>query len=119
MIETVGKNIRAHRTAQKMTIAELAEKADISDSFISRLEFGTVGDTHVSKLTSVADALGLTVGELFSNTNVNPYTVELISKLTSLPPEKQIVVSKRILDLLNMLMVKNIRSQNIGNGICM
>lgn len=103
MIENVGKNIRAHRTAQKMTIAQLAERAGVSDSFISRIELGTVGDTHISKLTSVADALGVTVGELFSNTGTDPYTVELISKLTSLPPEKRIVVSKTIIDLLALL----------------
>lgn len=106
MIENVGKNIRAHRTAQKMTIAELAEKAGVSDSFISRIELGTVGDTHVSKLTSVADALGLTVGELFSITGTDPYTVELVSKLMGLSAEKRIVVSKTILDLLNMLATK-------------
>ena len=106
MIETVGKNIRAHRIAQKMTIAELAEKAGVSDSFISRIELGTVADTHVSKLTSVANALGLTVGELFSNTSPDPYTVELISKLTGLSAEKRIVVSKTILDLLNMLLAE-------------
>ncbi|TLF40169.1 helix-turn-helix transcriptional regulator [Lacticaseibacillus zeae] len=100
MIESVGKTIHLHRVAQKLTIAKLAERADVSDSFISRIELGTVRDTHVSKLNKVAKALNLSLADLFSQTDNDPYTTELISKLEALPKDKRTITSKTILDLI-------------------
>ncbi|WP_412989830.1 helix-turn-helix domain-containing protein [Pediococcus siamensis] len=103
MIESIGKIIHQHRVAQHLTIATLAEAAGVSDSYISRLELGTVKDSHVSKLNNVAKALGLKLSDLFTDTDLDPYTVELISKLTSLPNDQRKITSKHILELINIL----------------
>ncbi|QXJ68574.1 helix-turn-helix domain-containing protein [Lacticaseibacillus paracasei] len=103
MIQSVGKLVHKHRVAQKLTIAELAEKANVSDSYVSRLELGTVRDTHVSKLKRVADALEVNLADLFEETELDPFTVELIHKLVSLPTSQRAEVSKSILNLITIL----------------
>lgn len=103
MFNTVGKIIHQHRTAQGLTIAQLAEAADVSDSYISRIELGTVKDTHLSKLAKVAEALGLQLPELFIQSDLDIPTIELISHLTQLPPTKRTAVSQNILNLIHLM----------------
>ncbi|WP_338207909.1 helix-turn-helix transcriptional regulator [Lactiplantibacillus paraxiangfangensis] len=103
MFNTVGKIIHQHRTAQGLTIAQLAESANVSDSYISRIELGNVKDTHLLKLERVANALGLQLTDLFTETQLDPHTTELIRKLTMLPDSKRAAVAQKILELINLL----------------
>ncbi|RRG09239.1 MAG: XRE family transcriptional regulator [Lactobacillus sp.] len=103
MFELIGKIIHQHRIAQGLTIAELAEAAGVSDSYISRLELGTAKDSHVLKLEGVAEALGLNIKDLFDEPEVDPYTVELINKLTALSDTKRKNVSEMVLKLIDLL----------------
>lgn len=104
MFNTLGHNIRQQRLAKGLTIAELAEKADASDSFISRLELGAVKNPHLLNVYSVAQALDVSLNVLFDNqTDTDPYTLELISKIESLPKEQGSEVSKHILKVLEIL----------------
>lgn len=103
MFSTVGKTIHLHRTAQGLTIAQLAEAANVSDSYISRIELGTVKDTHLLKLEKVANALGLQFTDLFTETTVDPATTELINLLLTLPAPKRTAVSQKILELIKII----------------
>ena len=40
-LDKIGKNIRQERKKQHLTIAQLAEKAEISDNFMGNIERGT------------------------------------------------------------------------------
>ncbi len=58
-----GPRLKALRKRAGMTIHELAEKTDLSPSFISKLETGKVG-VSISNLDKIASAYGLGVGHL-------------------------------------------------------
>ncbi|HDL7425403.1 TPA: helix-turn-helix transcriptional regulator [Yersinia enterocolitica] len=75
---SVGENIRRLRKARKMTILELATQIGGDVGNLSRLERGKQGYSDAS-LKRIAEALNVTVSDLFSNdeTNdtVNTYSV--------------------------------------------
>jgi transcriptional regulator with XRE-family HTH domain len=55
--------VRGHRTALGLTQAQLGEKADLTDKFISRVE--TEGENlTLSSLSSIANALQVRAGDL-------------------------------------------------------
>jgi DNA-binding XRE family transcriptional regulator len=66
----LGKRIRQLRQAQveKLTQEELAERADISVSFLSMIERGERAP-HIETLMRLASALKVSVGELFVYTD--------------------------------------------------
>jgi transcriptional regulator with XRE-family HTH domain len=61
---TGGIRIRQHRLARAWTVAKLAEESGLSDGTISGIENGEIGWSRDS-LPKLADALGVTIGELF------------------------------------------------------
>ena len=60
---TFGDRLRAARTAQGLTQAELARKLGVSDAAVRMWELGH-REPDLSMLTAIADALGVTVAEL-------------------------------------------------------
>jgi transcriptional regulator with XRE-family HTH domain len=64
--KTIGQRIRELRTqrSERWTQEDLAERARISVSFLSMIERGE-RVAHVETLASLADALGVTLAELF------------------------------------------------------
>ena len=64
--KTIGHRIRELRTqrAERWTQEDLAERARISVSFLSMIERGE-RVAHVETLASLADALGVTLAELY------------------------------------------------------
>lgn len=68
VVKEVGKKIRQLRTSRfgpKMTQEELAEKAEISVSFLSMIERGERAP-HIETLAKIAYALQVPLTELFS-----------------------------------------------------
>lgn len=63
MMNILGKNIRRLRVAMGMSLVELAEKAEISASFLSQIESGKK-QPSISKTKKIADNLGLSVSAL-------------------------------------------------------
>jgi transcriptional regulator with XRE-family HTH domain len=64
----VGRRIRQLRTSgagPRMTQEDLSERAHISVSFLSMIERGE-RSPHLETLASIADALGVRIGDLFS-----------------------------------------------------
>jgi len=63
MVE-VGRQLRALRQRQGLTLQQLASMTDLSRSFISQIEVGAANPS-VGSLKKVADALGVPIGSLF------------------------------------------------------
>jgi DNA-binding XRE family transcriptional regulator len=64
-VKKVGYRIREIRESKGMTQAELVEKSGITRTTIWKLEAGEDEVTTSKTLVKIADALGVTVGELF------------------------------------------------------
>lgn len=64
----LSRNIKTFRTIQKMSQAELAEKADISIPFLSQIECGNKFPSPAI-LANIADSLKVSVSELFKEKN--------------------------------------------------
>ncbi len=61
----VGNNVRALRSALKLSQEELAFRAGLDRSYMSLIERGQ-GNPSVLTLAKISRALGVTLGELFS-----------------------------------------------------
>ena len=64
-VKKVGYRIREIRESKGMSQAELCEKSGITRATIWKLETKADEVTTSSTLLKIADALGVTVGELF------------------------------------------------------
>ena len=73
---TLGKNIKIARIDRKYSQALLAEKADISITFLSNIERG-LKYPKPAVLAQIAENLGVEVYELFK-TNAHPNLVPII-----------------------------------------
>ena len=60
----VGVRLRSARRRRGITLAELARRCGVSESFLSQVERGRT-NASISSLRSIAGALGLTMGDLF------------------------------------------------------
>jgi transcriptional regulator with XRE-family HTH domain len=61
---TLGRRVRTLREARRLSLRQLAEGANVSESFLSQVERG-VANPSVASLRRLADALGTSVGSLF------------------------------------------------------
>lgn len=62
----LGDRIRAYRTARGLTLEQVGKHAGVSSSFLSQIERGRSG-ASVRTLTLIAEALGLTMSDLFDD----------------------------------------------------
>jgi transcriptional regulator with XRE-family HTH domain len=60
----VGERLRAIRTLRRATLKTVAERADLSESFLSQVERGRA-NASVASLKRIAAALGVNVADLF------------------------------------------------------
>ena len=60
----IGSRIRSARKTLGWSQERLARRADVSLNLVSKLERGEVKDPHYSTLIGVADALGISLGQL-------------------------------------------------------
>ncbi len=65
ILKALGNHLRELRLARQMSQEQLAWKADLELSQISRIERGVI-NTSVSQLYSIAGALNVPVTELFN-----------------------------------------------------
>jgi transcriptional regulator with XRE-family HTH domain len=78
----LGKNIKFYRLRRQFSQADLAEKADISITFLSNIERGN-NYPQARTLCSLASALGVAVWELFKGeeaTNEQQAIIDRISE---------------------------------------
>src|SRR5919109_2853369 len=64
----IGEKLRAVRQERKMSLRELADKAEVSASMLSQIETGKVFPS-VRSLYSIADALNVSVDYFFPELN--------------------------------------------------
>jgi transcriptional regulator with XRE-family HTH domain len=62
---SVGARLRTLRRARRLTLREIADRASLSESFVSQLERGQSGAT-IQSLQRISDALGVDVSDLFA-----------------------------------------------------
>lgn len=60
-----GRSIRRCRTNLMMSQAEVAKKASLSPSYLSRLELNKAGVASMATYAKVARAMGITLDQLF------------------------------------------------------
>jgi transcriptional regulator with XRE-family HTH domain len=73
-MDSLGKNLRALRTAQELTLVQLGEKAGLSASYLSQVERG-VTMPSLTRLTRIAEALGAEVRYFFEEDAASPCVV--------------------------------------------
>jgi transcriptional regulator with XRE-family HTH domain len=73
-MESLGKKLRAGRTAQGLTLVQLGEVAGLSASYLSQVERG-VTTPSLTRLTRIAGALGVEVRYFFEEDAVAPCVV--------------------------------------------
>lgn len=104
---SLAERLRARRKAASLTQAELAERAGVSQSVVSRLENGTTTEATWSVMAAIAKALGATADELLSGepaSEPREYTVEpshdgrRVPMLRNLPNWDELVEGARVLD---------------------
>ncbi|MDO1605909.1 helix-turn-helix transcriptional regulator [Lactobacillus sp. YT155] len=100
----IAKIIRERRISLNLSIPKAAEKADLSDSFLSKFERNVNTNISLDKLLRLCDALDLKITDLFDdNEEFNPeeiYTPELVKYLKSLPLKNREKISKNFLEIL-------------------
>jgi transcriptional regulator with XRE-family HTH domain len=67
----VGRRLREIRTARRLTLREVAGRAELSESFLSQIERGRSG-ASIASLQRIASALELAVSDLFSPDGTRP-----------------------------------------------
>ena len=65
VVDTVGAQLRLLRRARRQTLREVAQRARVSESFLSQLERGRTG-ASIASLQGIAGALGVEVSDLFT-----------------------------------------------------
>lgn len=72
--EALGARIRAFRMGRRLSLRALAQAAQTSPGFLSQLERGQV-NASVGTLRKLAEGLGITLPDLFSDESVNRHKV--------------------------------------------
>ena len=76
---TVGAVIRRLRSAQGLTLADVADRAQISQGMLSRLETGAVSPS-LETLEAVAKAIGAELATLFRDLGTRPSDAQLVKR---------------------------------------
>src|SRR5262249_34685627 len=71
---SIGSRIRTFRKMRGLTLKSVATNAGVSESFLSQVERGSSG-ASVSTLKLIAEALGLSLADLFSDTDTPHHRV--------------------------------------------
>jgi len=61
----IGKNIKKIRQQKKLSQEKLARSADISLNTLTKIESGFTKRPSLQTIKQIADALGITIDELF------------------------------------------------------
>lgn len=104
----LGDNIRAARTKQNLTQEKLAELSGLSLNFISSLERTNTSSISIKNAYKIADALGVPLTELLSNSDKDkvdyPVTQRLNHMLLNLPKD---LAENYSTEFINILRIHN------------
>ena len=72
LYRVIGKNIKLYRKFSKLTQVQLAEKAEISISYLSKIEADSCDKSmSISMLNQIANALNVEITDFFKEENNN------------------------------------------------
>ena len=72
LYRVIGKNIKLYRRFSKLTQVQLAEKAEISISYLSKIEADSCDKSmSISMLNQIANALDVEITDFFKEENNN------------------------------------------------
>jgi transcriptional regulator with XRE-family HTH domain len=80
----LGQRVKAFRSARRLTLRQLGEMTGTTASFLSQLERGLSG-ANTSTLMLVANALGISVADLFDEYQASPHRVLTRADRPALP----------------------------------
>lgn len=106
-MNTIGHNIAKRRRALNLTQEDLANTADISTNYVSRIERGESKHIRAETLYEISKALETTMENLINSKEDDShirghYEHTLIQTLDSLSSGQRETVAKSILNLLNI-----------------
>lgn len=112
----IGRKIRSRRKQLNLTQEELAERSNLSITFISQIETEQRKNITIQRLNSIAAALDLSLSELIDlqldditqikheistyKSNYLPQTVQLVNKLLQMDGKRAEEISAAILKLI-------------------
>lgn len=113
LMEQISKNIKEYRTERKFTQEQLAEKSNLSISFISRLERNALDNISILKLNQISKALNVSITNLIELQNKNnkdiPNNLLMLNNyLLTLNDNETNIISSNILNL-----IKSIKNNHI------
>ena len=76
---TIGSALRNLRASQGLTLADVAERAQISQAMLSRVETGAVSPS-LDTLAALAAALGADLASLFKKVDTRPSDAQLVKR---------------------------------------
>lgn len=79
------KNLYMYIEQKEITLAEIADAADISVSTLRSLVYGDAKDCHVSTIVNLAKALNISCDELLGSGTISPQTCESLQLVRQLP----------------------------------
>lgn len=85
---TVGQRIRTIRKTKKITLIELAQRSGVQQATLSRIETGAMRGT-VESHRRIAETLGISLAELYSDVDSRMSEVVLSPKKTRSPTSKK------------------------------
>jgi transcriptional regulator with XRE-family HTH domain len=86
LAESIGERIKTLRTEQKMTLAELGEKANLSISYLSQIERDKTSPS-LTTLETIARSLNIGLRYLFESDNEIAYVVRANRTTDATPPK--------------------------------
>ena len=95
---SIGKVFKSYRKKHHLTQDKMAEKLEISEKYISRLENGNSGvklETLVNYMNILGIAPNVVFKDLITNKNAK-FQVDLSYKISQLPEEKIIFLDKLV-----------------------
>ena len=104
MDRVFGSILKDYRTKQKLTQAEMAEKLDISDKYVSRVETG-MGGISKETLAKYMNILGISPNTMYKSFINNPRIkteIEVSEKISELSTEKLEVILEMIKLISNL-----------------
>lgn len=92
----IGKRVRNIRLSKEMTASQLANKAFISQSYLSDIESGRTAPS-LDKLFTICDALDISLSEFFGDVPELPVDlIRLVENAQKLQPEEISLLSNFI-----------------------
>lgn len=104
MDKVFGLILKDYRTRQKLTQAEMAEKLEISDKYVSRVETGT-GGISKETLAKYMNILGISPNTMYKEFINNPRIkteIEVSEQISELSTDKLEIIVEMIKLLKNL-----------------